>query len=182
MKFYYLKISLRGISPMVWRRLRIPGAASLAMLHDCIQVINDWDNFNLHQFHIYGKDYGINYDGGLYYSDNAHTVYLDDFNFDTGDKFTYEYNFFEQIVHDIRIENITESLLLDNKIICLSGSGMPGATKYDVMKLKDDFLKLIVARKGRLTIADIRKIKHAYNRVKFNKSHVNSSLASIVNK
>ena len=138
MKFFYLKISLRGVSPMVWRRLRLPGTTSLAMLHDCIQIINEWDNINLHQFHIYGKDYGINYDGGLYYPDIVHTVYLDTFNFDAGDKYTYEYNFFEHIVHDIRIENINESQSLDNKIICLSGSGMPDATKYDVMKVKNN--------------------------------------------
>jgi len=112
----------------------------------------------------------------------VHTVYLDNFNFDAGDKFTYEYNFFEHIVHDIRIENINESQSLDNKIICLSGSGMPSATKYDVMKVKNNFFKLIVVRKGKLTIADINKLKSAYNRVKFNKSLVNSSLASIDNK
>ena len=40
MKTYFIKVALRGISPMVWRRLRIPGATSLAMLHDNIQKIN----------------------------------------------------------------------------------------------------------------------------------------------
>lgn len=95
MKIYTLKIVLRGISPLVWRRLKVPRRTSLAQLHYVIQTIYGWDDENLHQFHIYGKDYGINYDGGLGYSDNAHKVYLDDFAFDEGDKFSYEYNFFE---------------------------------------------------------------------------------------
>ena len=82
MKIYTLKIVLRGISPMIWRRIRVPGATSLADLHYVIQTIYGWDDEHLHQFHIYGKDYGINYDGGLGYSDNAHKVYLDDFAFD----------------------------------------------------------------------------------------------------
>ncbi|WP_058464192.1 IS1096 element passenger TnpR family protein [Legionella cincinnatiensis] len=52
------------------------------------------------------EDYGINYDDGLGYSDNAYKVCLDDFVFDVGDKFTYEYNFFEHLMHDIRVENV----------------------------------------------------------------------------
>jgi pRiA4b ORF-3-like protein len=61
--YYFVKIALRGVSPMFWRRL--PGTASLAMLHECIQIINRWDDENLHRFHIYGKDYGINYIGAV---------------------------------------------------------------------------------------------------------------------
>jgi len=51
MKVYWVKISLRDVSPMIWRRLRIPGETSLAMLHDIIGAINAWKNFHLHQFH-----------------------------------------------------------------------------------------------------------------------------------
>ena len=49
----------------------------------------------LHQFHIYGKDYGLYYAGGILFSDDARQVFLNDFDFDVSDKFTYEYNFFE---------------------------------------------------------------------------------------
>jgi hypothetical protein len=126
MMIYTLKIVLRGISPMIWRRLRVPGSTSLAQLHYVIQTIYGWDDDNLHQFHIYGKDYGINYDGGLGYSDNAHKVYLDDFAFDAGDKFSYEYNFFEHWMHDIRVEKIEKSIEHIEFVYCTKGSGMPG--------------------------------------------------------
>jgi hypothetical protein len=179
MKFYFVKVALRGVSPMVWRRLRIPGNASLAMLHQCIQIINGWDDFNLHQFHIYGKDFGINYVGGLSYSDNVHTVLLDSFNFDVGDKFTYEYNFFEHIMHDISIESILELPIIESSIVCLRGSGMPGVTKYDVMRIEHKILKKIVSKKGKLTVNDVVNFKEALNHVKFNKNQVNISLASI---
>src|SRR3990167_2582497 len=147
MKAYFIKISLRGVSPMVWRRLKVPGTASLAMLHECIQIINGWDGFNLHQFHIYGKDYGINYAGGLYYSDDVHVVCLDDFEFNVDDKFTYEYNFFKHIMHDIRIEKISDVSYVENQIICVSGSGMPGVTKHDVVSLELEILNKIVTKK-----------------------------------
>ncbi|MDV5373166.1 hypothetical protein QM092_24800 [Enterobacter hormaechei] len=31
---------------------------------------------------------------------------IDDFAFDAGDRFTYEYNFFEHWLHDVRVEAI----------------------------------------------------------------------------
>ena len=179
MKVYFIKIALRGVSPMVWRRLRVPGSASLAMLHDCIQIINSWDDDYLHQFHIYGKDYGLNYPGGLNYSDNVHEIYLDDFQFDIGDKFTYEYNFFEHLIHDIRIENIRDFLPTKNNVICLSGQGMPSATKSDVMDVEFKFLERIVENNG-LTSADIDEFREKINRVKFNKKSVNSNLLSSI--
>jgi len=70
MKYYFVKMALRGISPMVWRHLQIPGNVSLAKLHYIIQIVYGWDNEHLHQFHIHGKDYGISYLGGIAFSDN----------------------------------------------------------------------------------------------------------------
>lgn len=162
-----------------WRAcLQVPGAASLAMLHNCIQIINGWDDFNLHQFHIYGKDYGINYVGGLYYPDNAHHVHFDDFRFDVGDKFTYEYNFFEHIMHDIRIEKIRDFESIENQIICMSGSGMPGVKKHDVVSIELGILNKIVAKKGKLSHKDICDFREKIKRVKFIKKLVNKQLSS----
>src|SRR4051812_35901944 len=79
MKYYFIKMALRRISPMIWRRLQIPGNVSLAKLHHIIQIVYGWDNEHLHQFHIHGKDYGISYLGGIAFSDNADKIFLDDF-------------------------------------------------------------------------------------------------------
>jgi len=76
MKNYSIKIALRGMSPMIWRRLQIPGSTSLANFHHVIQIVFGWDDDHLHRFHIYGKDYGIAYVGGLSFSDNPYTLYL----------------------------------------------------------------------------------------------------------
>ncbi|MED8094750.1 IS1096 element passenger TnpR family protein [Escherichia coli] len=65
MKVYVIKIAVRSVSPVVWRRLRIAADTSLAALHFIIQIIQGWGDDYLHQFHIYGKDYGITYEGAL---------------------------------------------------------------------------------------------------------------------
>ncbi|EFE3786641.1 plasmid pRiA4b ORF-3 family protein [Escherichia coli] len=50
MKVYVIKIAVRGVSPMVWRRLRIAADTSLAALHFIIQIIQGWGDDHLHQF------------------------------------------------------------------------------------------------------------------------------------
>lgn len=115
---------------MVWRRLRIAADTSLAALHFIFQIVQGWGDDHLHQFHIYGKDYGISYEGGIGFVDNPFRVVIDDFAFDAGDRFTYEYNFFEHWLHDIRVEAIYENSTLKAPF-CISGHGMPGATAAD---------------------------------------------------
>ena len=157
MKTYFIKIALRGVSPMVWRRLRIPGNTSLAKLHHIIQIVYDWDDEHLHQFHIYGKDYGISYVGGLAFADNAHKVFLDDFDFNIGDKFTYEYNFFVSCLVDVRIERIKDEPSL-TAIHCVKGNGMPGANKYDEVEPTLNLLKAIANADETITVSDIRPL------------------------
>ncbi|CAD5758136.1 prophage protein [Escherichia coli] len=124
MKVYVIKIAVRGVSPMVWRRLRVAADTSLAALHFIIQIIQGWSDDHLHQFHIYGKDYGITYDGSIGFPDNPFQVVIDDFEFDVGDRFTYEYNFFEHWIHDVTDQNCSPEYELQDKF----ASWYPGST------------------------------------------------------
>jgi hypothetical protein len=49
---YQLKVVLNQTKPPVWRRLQVPGNASLGWLHAVIQVAMGWTNSHLHQFCI----------------------------------------------------------------------------------------------------------------------------------
>ena len=74
MNTYSIKVALRGITPMIWRRLRVCGDTSIADLHHNIQTSMGWDDDHLHRFHIYGEDYGISYDGGIGFNHDARQV------------------------------------------------------------------------------------------------------------
>ncbi|EKK3320091.1 plasmid pRiA4b ORF-3 family protein, partial [Salmonella enterica] len=39
MEIYVIKVAVHGVSPMVWRRLRIAANTSLAALHYIIQIV-----------------------------------------------------------------------------------------------------------------------------------------------
>lgn len=67
---YQFKVVLRGIRPMMWRRLLLRSDHSVADLHYAIQIAMGWSDSHLHQFHIHGKDFGVEYEGGVGFSDD----------------------------------------------------------------------------------------------------------------
>ncbi|NHB98896.1 MULTISPECIES: plasmid pRiA4b ORF-3 family protein [Morganellaceae] len=178
MKAYIVKVALRGVSPMVWRRFRLSGETSLAAFHYIIQIAQGWQDDHLHQFRIYGKNYGISYSGGIAFSDNPYKITLDDFEFDAGDRFTYEYNFFENWLHDIRIETILDNANLKFPF-CLAGNRMPGATLADECEKTLALLEAIVNADETATIGDIRPLIDELDAVRFNRKKVNRQLSRL---
>jgi len=53
-----LKVALTDIKPVIWRRVRVPGALTLRELHEIIQVAMGWENAHLHSFTIDDEKYG----------------------------------------------------------------------------------------------------------------------------
>lgn len=154
---------------MVWRRLGIAADTSLAALYFIFQIVQGWGDDHLHQFHIYGKDYGISYYGGIGFLDNPFRIVIGDFAFDVGDRFTYEYNFFEHWLHDIRVEAIHEDY----------GHGMPGATVADEFDRTLAFLEAIVNADDETTVGEIRPFVDALDSVRFNRNKINRQLSRL---
>ncbi|NHB89695.1 plasmid pRiA4b ORF-3 family protein [Photorhabdus tasmaniensis] len=175
MKTYIVKVALRGISPMVWHRFRLSGETSLAAFHYIIQIAQGWPDDHLHQFRIYGKNYGISYSGGIGFPDNPYKITLDDFEFDADDRFTYEYNFFEHWLHDIRIETVLENSNLKSPF-CLAGNRMPEATLADETAKTLALLNPIIHADETTTVREIRPLIDDLDTVRFNRLKVNRQL------
>src|SRR5689334_251794 len=92
LKVYQLKVSLRDISPMIWRRLLVTSHTTIAQLHGILQTAMGWEDMHLHQFRVYGKAYGISRDGGIWFDDDPYQVILADFKFRPSEHFVYEYD------------------------------------------------------------------------------------------
>lgn len=103
---YQLRVVLEGVSPLIWRRLLVPGDYSIADLHFILQIVFDWDDWNLNRFFIHGKDYGVYHSGGMNFSDDPNKVKLADFKFRKTEKFLYEFDFFNSWTHIVRVEDI----------------------------------------------------------------------------
>jgi len=106
---YQLKIALRGISPLIWRRLLVRAETFVADLHHILQLVLGWTNSHLHRFIIHGKEYGIAYDGGVGFDDDPKHIRLADFCFRLRERFLYEYDFGDDWQHDLRVEQILEA-------------------------------------------------------------------------
>lgn len=125
---YNLKVVLLGSKPPIWRRLQVPGDASLGWLHAVLQVAVGWTNSHLHQFKL----------GETCYSDTRH--YSAEFEGDTEileeHKFTlrqiapreqdalgYEYDFGDSWEHEITVDKILpHDAAASTTAVCLDGA------------------------------------------------------------
>lgn len=64
---YQLRIVLKDVSPMIWRRILVTNTTSIADLHIILQIILEWSADHLNQFIIHGKSYGVSYRGHEFY-------------------------------------------------------------------------------------------------------------------
>jgi hypothetical protein len=53
-----MTVTLAGTGPPVWRRVVVSAAATLAQLHDVLQMTMGWENAHSHAFAIGGVSYG----------------------------------------------------------------------------------------------------------------------------
>lgn len=103
---YQLRVVLRGISPLIWRRLEVRSDATLADLHNVLQAAFSWDGSHLHRFVVHGTEYGICYYGGPVFRDDPAKVSLADLGLRVGERFRYDYDFTDDWRHDIRVEQL----------------------------------------------------------------------------
>ncbi|MCI0621784.1 MAG: plasmid pRiA4b ORF-3 family protein [Acidobacteria bacterium] len=57
-RLFQFKVTLRGISPPIWRQIQVWEDYTLAQLHRVLQVVMGWENYHLYEFRIGGKPYG----------------------------------------------------------------------------------------------------------------------------
>ena len=144
---YQLRVVLDGISPLIWRRLLVPGDYSIADLHFILQIAFDWDDVNLHRFFIHGKDYGIYHDGGMSFSDDPFQVQLADFKFRKGEKFLYKFDFFNSWTHIIRIEDILSFDLKKKYPLCTGGRNL---SIFKALEIDEEFARIEDEISGKL--------------------------------
>jgi hypothetical protein len=97
---YQLRVALRGISPLIWRRLLVRGDRTIAALHRTLQVAFGWSDEHLHRFVIHGREHGTE---SLV---DPRGVYLTDLELRSHERFLYEYDFTDGWQHDVRVELI----------------------------------------------------------------------------
>lgn len=114
LNIYQLRVVLRGISPLIWRRLLVRSDTTLAHLHTILQIVFAWGDEHLYSFHIHGREYG---------SSGAQTrhVLLSDLCLHRGERFRYVYDFMANWECDIRLEAFLPLASQRVYPLCISG-------------------------------------------------------------
>ena len=118
---YQMRVFLRGVSPMVWRRLPVRSDSTVADLHYTLQIAFGWSDSHLNCFRIHGKEFGVHQIGGPYFDEDPKKVHLADFDFRHREWFLYEYDFTAHWVHEIRVQQVLAGESKRSYPICLDG-------------------------------------------------------------
>src|SRR5664280_4424 len=103
---YQLRVVVRGVSPLIWRRLLVPADTTIAGLHAVLQTAFGWTGTHLHRFVVQGREYGTGYVGGPSFDADPRRVRLGDPGLRPTEGFTYHYDFTAGWCLDLRVEQI----------------------------------------------------------------------------
>ena len=121
-RVYQLRISLDEADPSIWRRLWVPGTLTLAKLDLVIQTAMGWTNSHLHEFNIDGRRYGMVDDewpsDEPVLEDKRHK--LDKVLGDVKE-FTYTYDFGDNWLHIVTVEQVLAANDMNCWPMCLDG-------------------------------------------------------------
>ena len=106
---FQIKITLKNITPLIWRRILVKADVKLPDLHKIIQTVMGWTNSHLHQFickdkHYSNPEYDDEWDDR--WQVDYSNVKLSDLISEPNRQFVYEYDFGDSWAHTLKIEKI----------------------------------------------------------------------------
>jgi hypothetical protein len=110
---YQLRVVVRAVSPLIWRRLLVPGEVTLADLHRVLQAAFGWSDDHLHRFKVHGREYD-----GIY---GTGDVRLGELGLRVTERFVYDYDLADLWRHDIRVEQILDRDRARTCPVCIGG-------------------------------------------------------------
>ena len=181
-KIYQFKVTLKGISPRIWRRMLIQSDSTLADLHNIIQIVMGWTDCYLNEFIISKQYYSIpNILGNT--SPSSYTgknIKLSDLKLKINKSFLYKYDFMAKWKFNITLE---KRLPIGQKITypaCVSGAGaspdeecggvncfkdQKDYWKYETYKVYEELVRAFAddknANKRICDVVDIERIEQA---------------------
>lgn len=109
-----LKVTLDWIKPSIWRRIEVPADAPLTFLHEAIQAAMLFENYHLFAFEAGPRRHETRYaipdpDGDFTPTMDVRRVRLAEL-IDAGiERFTYTYDFGDDWLHTIVVEDIAQA-------------------------------------------------------------------------
>lgn len=120
---HVLKITMEGLRPPIWRRIRIGSDATFEHLHHVIQTAFGWTNSHLHQFLTESRIIGIADDEDADpRPENEKVTFLGDVLTKPGDSIRYEYDFGDGWSHWVETESHMARIPRASWVECTDGA------------------------------------------------------------
>lgn len=115
---YTLRITMKGISPSIWRKVEVPSNISLRHLSELIMAVMGWSGYHLNQFRkgldtyyepYYQRDGDMEgFSDGRIRHFNQEEVSIGEVLEEKGRSFTFDYDFGDSWEHEVRLSSIAE--------------------------------------------------------------------------
>jgi hypothetical protein len=103
-KAFVLRLSVVGCTPRIWRKLLVRETMWLSRLHDSIQVLFDWYDYQVHEFTVDDLRFGNPVRRDDLVIEDDRDVTLADLDLTTRERMHYAYHFGEGWQVEIRVE------------------------------------------------------------------------------
>ncbi|OPZ93308.1 MAG: Plasmid pRiA4b ORF-3-like protein [Firmicutes bacterium ADurb.Bin419] len=152
---YQIKISIKDIEPVIWRRLKIPGNITFQQLHQIIQAAFGWLDYHLYKFELNKTVVTVpddNYAPGELYGEDiteldSKITKINEL-FDANDICEYEYDFGDSWEHEIIIEKRLKDTRKNSVPECLGGARQRPPEDVGGTGGYEDFLRTIQDKKN----------------------------------
>jgi hypothetical protein len=118
-----LRIELPHITPLIWRRVRVAEAVTLATLHRIVQAAMGWSDSHLHEFEIARRRYGVPDDEWPESEPlvDERRARLQSFVEAKVRRFHYTYDFGDNWQHAVKIEDLVPRGTDQPLAVCIAG-------------------------------------------------------------
>jgi hypothetical protein len=103
-RVFTLRLNVVGCQPKIWRRLVVRETMWLSRLHDSIQILFDWFDYQTHTFNLDDLRFGNPVKRDELAIEDDRDVTLADIDLEHRDRFTYAYHFGESWQVDVKVE------------------------------------------------------------------------------
>ena len=105
-RLYQFKVTLRGVSPRIWRGVQVWEDYTLHQLHRVLQVAMGWENYHLYEFRIGGAVYRYPDPENEPEVLNAKRTRICNVLSGVGSELEYVYDFGDDWEHDLLLESV----------------------------------------------------------------------------
>jgi len=110
---YTIRVSIKGSSPLIWRKFVCPSNISLRHLADFLEHLMEWDGRHMNQFIVGRYTYYVQQnicqsDFGMDESLPQEEYMLSDLLRDKGKTILWEYDFGDSWMHEIRLSSVSD--------------------------------------------------------------------------